>query len=356
MQMTYLEQVLPRSLDRLAVLIPTWQPEEGLAVLATALAAQSFGAILVVNDGSDESRMPLFEEVALLPHVHVLTHAINLGKGRALKTGINYFLSELPGLDGLVTADADGQHKAKDIVRVAQTLQISSGAVVLGSRSFAAGIPLRSRFGNELTRRIFAFVTGVKLTDTQTGLRAFPRNLLPELMVLEGERYEYEMTVLAHVCRQRKPVEVPIETVYIDGNRSSHFDPIWDSMRIYFVLARFYCSAIVAAGIDFAGFSIAYAATGNVLVSVVVGRLSSLVNFALNKKYVFHSGVSIKGTLWRYYVLVAAIAGLSSLLIWALHRYARWNVFAAKVIVDMLLSLVSFSVQRTFVFRRSEPV
>jgi putative flippase GtrA len=122
------------------------------------------------------------------------------------------------------------------------------------------------------------------------------------------------------------------------------------------VLARFYCSAIVAAGIDFAGFSIAYAATGNVLVSVAVGRLSSLVNFALNKKYVFHSGVSIKGTLWRYYVLVAAIAGLSSLLIWALHRYARWNVFAAKVIVDMLLSLVSFSVQRTFVFRRSEPV
>ncbi len=162
------------------------------------------------------------------------------------------------------------------------------------------------------------------------------------------------MTVLAHVCRQRKPVEVPIETVYIDGNRSSHFDPIRDSMRIYFVLARFYFSAVVAAGIDFAGFSIAFAATHNVLASVAFGRLSSLVNFALNKKYVFHNQASVKGTLARYYVLVAVIAGLSYLLIWSLHRYLHWNVFAAKLVVDTLLSLVSFSVQRTFVFRKAE--
>jgi len=354
--MTYLEDASPRALDRLAVLIPAWQPEEQLAALGATLAVQGFGAIILVNDGSGERHTALFEELARLPRVHVLKHSVNLGKGRALKTGINYFLSELPGLDGLVTADADGQHKAEDIVRVAQALQASGGAVVLGARTFAANVPLRSRFGNGLTRHIFGFVTGVKLADTQTGLRAFPRNLLPELMVLEGEGYEYEMTVLAHVCRRRKPLEVSIETVYLDGNRSSHFNPIRDSMRIYFVLARFYFSAIVAAGIDFAGFSIAFAATGNVLMSVAAGRLSSLVNFALNKKYVFQSGAPLKGTLWRYYVLVAAIASLSFLLIWALHRYARWNVFAAKLVVDTLLSLVSFSVQRTFVFRRSELV
>ena len=352
--MPSLQQPSPQTLARLAVLIPSWQPEPALTQLVNDLSTHGFGAIILVNDGSSTHSASIFDSLATLPSVHLLTHAVNLGKGRALKTGINYTLTALPQIDGLITADADGQHTVKDIVGVALALLSSNGSVVLGSRTFAADVPLRSRFGNSLTRHIFAFVTGAKLADTQTGLRAFPRALLPELLTLDGERYEYEMTVLAHVCRQRKPVEIPIETVYIDGNRSSHFDPIRDSMRIYFVLARFYFSAIVAAGIDFAGFSIAFAATHNVLASVAFGRLSSLVNFALNKKYVFHNQASVKGTLARYYVLVAVIAGLSYLLIWSLHRYLHWNVFAAKLVVDTLLSLVSFSVQRTFVFRKAE--
>ncbi|HWZ50836.1 MAG TPA: bifunctional glycosyltransferase family 2/GtrA family protein, partial [Granulicella sp.] len=340
--------------DRLAVLVPAWQPEERLAGLAASLLARGFGMVIVVNDGSDASCSALFEELALLPRVRVLQHAVNLGKGRALKTGINHFLTELPEMVGLVTADADGQHTAEDTARVAEAMQSARGEVVLGSRRFTGDVPLRSRLGNGLTRQIFAFITGAKISDTQTGLRAFPRKLLPELVGLSGERYEYEMTVLAHVCRQSKPVEVPIETVYIDGNRSSHFDPVRDSMRIYFVLVRFYFSALVAAGIDFAGFSVAFAATHNLLASVAVGRLSSLVNFALNRRFVFHNHASLQGTFWRYYALVAAIGGLSYLMIWPLTHYARWNVFAAKVAVDTLLSLISFAMQRTFVFRRSE--
>jgi glycosyltransferase involved in cell wall biosynthesis len=354
-KVAYLKQVSQQSLGRLAVLIPVWQPGELFSIVVATLAAQGFGAVLVVNDGSDKKHSPLFDELTRLPSVHVLRHAVNLGKGRALKTGTNYFLSELPELDGLVTADADGQHTPADIVRIAQVLLTSGERIVLGARTFSAGVPLRSRFGNGLTRHIFAFVTGAKLADTQTGLRGFPRRLLPHLMILDGERYEYEMTVLAHVCRMGdKPVEVPIETVYLDGNRASHFDPIRDSMRIYFVLVRFYFSALVAAGIDFAGFSIAFALTGNVLASIAVGRLSSLVNFALNRRFVFHNRDSVQVVLWRYYALVAAIGPLSYLLIHALNRYAHWNVFAAKVVVDSLLSVVSFSVQRTFVFRRAE--
>jgi glycosyltransferase involved in cell wall biosynthesis len=348
--MSYRHDASPQALDRLAVLIPAWQPEERLLTLATSLLDRGFGNVIIVNDGSDAHCSAFFEALLPLPRVRVLNHAVNLGKGRALKTGINHLLTELPAMDGLVTADADGQHTVDDIVRVAQAMPHADGAVVLGSRRFSSQVPLRSRFGNGLTRHIFAFITGAKIADT------FPRDLLPELIALNGERYEYEMSVLAHVCRQRRPLEIPIETVYIDGNRSSHFNPIWDSMRIYFVLVRFYFSAIAAAGIDFAGFSLAFAATHNVLVSVAVGRLSSLVNFLLNRRFVFHNHASIRGTLWRYYLLVPAIGALSYLGIWTLTRYAGWNVFAAKLVVDTLLSLVSFSMQRTFVFRRSEVV
>jgi len=344
----------------LAVLLPAWMPDAELPPLVEAVREQGFGALLVVDDGSGPEFAALFAAVAAKPGVRLLRHAVNLGKGRALKTGFNYLLCELPSIAGVITADADGQHRVEDIVAVAAAMKRATageqpGRVVLGVRAFPSGVPLRSKIGNVLTRSISRFVTGAAVSDTQTGLRGIPRALLPELMLLEGERYEYEMTMLGHLCRNGiRPLEVPIATVYIDGNRASHFDPIRDSMRIYFVLLRFYFSSLVAAGIDFAGFSLAFAATHNLWLSVAVGRLSSLVNFALNKRFVFNSHRPVAGTLWRYYLLAAAIAGLSYLLIRTAGSYLHWNVFAAKVVVDVLLSLVSFSAQRTFVFRRQE--
>jgi glycosyltransferase involved in cell wall biosynthesis len=339
------------SLRRTAVLIPARAPEKRLLDLVQELVAAGFGAVIVLDDGSPSSRAEIFDAAARIVGVHRLRHAVNLGKGRALKTGINYFLNELPEFTALVTADGDGQHTPADIVRVAQALPAAHGRAVLGSRLFAEDVPLRSKFGNLLTRQVFRLATGTKLGDTQTGLRAFPRDLLAELLLLDGERYEYEMTVLAHICRSgRRPLEVPIETVYLDGNKSSHFDPIRDSMRIYFVLLRFFASSLLASGIDFAGFSIAFALTHNVLTGIIVGRLSSLANFALNKRFVFQSGVPLPRALLRYYLLVLGVAAVSYGSIRGLTGYLGWNVFVTKLVVDSLLSLASFSIQRTLVF------
>ena len=130
---------------------------------------------------------------------------------------------------------------------------------MLGSRRFEQAVPLRSRVGNVLTRSVFSFLTGTTLIDTQTGLRGLPRAVLPELLPLEGERYEYEMTMLAHLCRMgQSPLEVPVATVYLENNRGSHFNPVWDSMRIYFVLLRFYASSLLSAALDLAGFSLCF--------------------------------------------------------------------------------------------------
>jgi glycosyltransferase involved in cell wall biosynthesis len=347
---------LLRGRGSIVVLIPAWQPEPCLVELVRELRAAGFERLLVVDDGSSAERQPIFAE-AEHAGAEVLRHSVNLGKGRALKTGFNHVLLQCPEVAGVVTADADGQHTVTDIVRVADALLEHPGRTVLGVRSFGRGVPLRSQFGNVLTQHIFALVTGTRVADTQTGLRGLPLALLPGLMRLNGERYEYEMTMLAELCSNgKRPVEVPIATVYIENNRSSHFDPIRDSMRIYFVLARFYFSSIVAAAIDFLGFTLAFAATHHILFSIVVGRLSSLVNFTLNKRFVFHSRSPLAIALWRYYALAIGIAAISYGLIWLLSARAHWNVFAAKVVVDVLLSLVSFSVQRTFIFRRTEEV
>jgi glycosyltransferase involved in cell wall biosynthesis len=227
------------TLADIPIVIPARRPDSTLPALIQALRTEGLTTIVLVDDGSPATCAPIFAQAEQLKGIHVLRHAANLGKGRALKTGIHYCLNTFPHSLGLITADADGQHTPPDILRIAQALAVSNPRPILGSRAFVANVPLRSRFGNALTRTIFAFVTGARLADTQTGLRAFPRALLPELLTLEGERYEYEMSVLLHLCRAgRRPIEIPIQTVYTERNRTSHFRPIRDSMRIYSVLAH----------------------------------------------------------------------------------------------------------------------
>jgi glycosyltransferase involved in cell wall biosynthesis len=342
------------ALAQLAVLIPARRQPQSLIALIDELVDAGFGAILVVDDGSPAEDKPILNEIAARPRVHLLRHAVNLGKGRALKTGINHFLSEFPNFLGLITADADGQHTPVDIVRVAHALLAQPSRFILGARGFSGAVPFRSRFGNSLTSLLFHFTSGQQVRDTQTGLRAFPTALLPELLTLAGERYEYEMTVLAHLCRQGHiPVEIPIATIYLDGNRSSHFNPVRDSMRIYFVLLRFYTSALIASAIDFVGFTVTFALTHNVAASIVAGRLSSLANFALNREFVFHSRGRVGIALGRYSLLVAAVALVSYGSIQSLTSFLGWNVFATKAAVETLLSLATFSIQRIFIFPAS---
>jgi glycosyltransferase involved in cell wall biosynthesis len=232
------ESSVENGLGRLLVLIPAWQPDGRLVSLVKDLRGYGFAGILVVDDGSSGAAAGVFEELRRLPLVVVVRHARNMGKGRALKTGIGLVLREMPEIQGLVTADADGQHRAEDIVRVARGL-FQEERLVLGARAFGGAVPLRCRIGNGVTRSVFGWLTGVRLSDTQTGLRGIPRGLFEELVGLEGERYEYEMVVLARLCRTgRRPLEVPIETVYLEGNQSSHFKPLSDSVRVLWALLR----------------------------------------------------------------------------------------------------------------------
>ncbi len=225
-------------LERIAVLIPAWQPDSRLLELVWALRRFPFAALLVVDDGSDPRVQSVFEMLCR-QGIPVIRHAVNLGKGRALKTGFNALLLDFPDIDGIVTADADGQHTAEDIVCVARALATVTDRPVLGSRALSGPVPLRSRLGNVLMRTFFRALTGTRLQDTQSGLRGLPIPLLPELMTLPGERYDYEMAMLAHLCRSNAtPLEVPVGTLYLDRNRSSHFRPVTDSVRVCVALMR----------------------------------------------------------------------------------------------------------------------
>jgi glycosyltransferase involved in cell wall biosynthesis len=211
--------------------IPVYQPEDGLPAFVETLL-RHFARLIVVDDGSTSPGAErIFARLAARSGVTLLRHRVNRGKGAALKTAFAHPLCRAPGVAGVVTVDADGQHLPADILRVAAALRRGEARLVLGTRTFDGEIPFRSRFGNLWTRWEFFLLTGVFVADTQTGLRGLPASWLAAAATLPGERYEYESRLLVHGARARvKPLQIPIATVYRDGNRTSHFRPLADTL------------------------------------------------------------------------------------------------------------------------------
>ncbi len=341
----------------ITVLIPALNPAESLLGVIDALAASDkVGRILLVDDGSHDAHQPLFQTAAARPKVTLLRHAVNLGKGAALRTGINCFLCRNEANAVLVTADADGQHLPQDIIAVGEKAETSRADLVLGCRAFSGEVPLRSRFGNDLTRRIFHFLVGPKVTDTQTGLRAIPRTLMPKLLRAKSSGYEFELQMLIMAAQEKIALaEVPIQTVYIDENKSSHFNPLKDSMRIYFVFIRFLSTSLLASVMDFVIFAIIFGATHSLAWSIGVARLfSGTLNFMLNKGFVFRSRSGLAWSIAKFAAQEALLAAFSLLAIRTLVQRADWNPYLAKPLVEIVIFICSFAVQRVLVFNQKQ--
>jgi len=338
---------------RVAAIIPAYCPSAGLVDLVRALSEKNFAAIVLVDDGSGPPFAEIFAQAAAFPAVRLLRHAVNLGKGAALKTAFNYALCEFPNLTGVVTADADGQHHPEDIERVAAALEANPGSLVLGARAFAGAVPLRSRIGNLATRGVVQMLLGRKLTDTQTGLRGIPASLLPHLLRIESRGYEFELEMLIAAHRLAMPlVEEPIRTIYEAGNPSSHFNPIVDSMKIYFVLLRFGAVGFLSAAIDNLVYILVYRRLGQVLPAQVLGRVVSVCfNYSMVRRSVFFSHQGHKAAFPKYLLLVVASGSVSYAGIAFLSGRFGVSAVAAKLLVETALFFVNFAVQRLLIFK-----
>jgi glycosyltransferase involved in cell wall biosynthesis len=349
-----------KSIGAICVLIPAFNPDSRLLQLVEKLTASGIGNIIVVNDGSVDNSRHVIEALKKNLRCHVLEHAVNMGKGRALKTGLNFFYLNFQDSPGVVTADADGQHLAEDIIKVSMSLYGDRERMVLGAREFDRGTPLRSLIGNVITRGIFSYLVGVKVSDTQTGLRGIPRKFVPDILLLEGERYEFETNMLIAAKTHNMPIkEERINTIYIENNRSSHFNPLIDSMRIYFLFIRFLFSSSIASVIDMIVFAITYnLITSSIFQSIIAGRLmASVVNFSVNRQLVFHNRDRIVVTVVKYYLLAVIIMMLTYVMTVSMVSYLKTGVILSKILSETLLFLVSFAIQRDFIFQaHKEPV
>jgi glycosyltransferase involved in cell wall biosynthesis len=375
------------------VVIPAYEPDEKLLGVLKDFTEQTSFSIVVVNDGSSENCRPVFDAVRGFDRVTLLEHAVNKGKGAAMKTAFSYIMDRFSADESVMTVDADGQHLVSDAVRVAQKLSEHPDALVLGSRRFTGNVPFKSRAGNAITRTVFRFCTGVRVYDTQTGLRAFSASKLHEMIALKGDRYEYEINQLIHCTKNKiEIVEEWIDTVYIEENKSSHFHAVKDSFRIYKVLLlgtsfiRFVGSSILCFLIDYLLFLLfrdlfpnlflrdsvpnsmgtAYGSaitsfvaaikpylTMIIVLSTVCARvISATCNYLLNRFFVFgarNTSMSFAKYVLLVVVLLCLQAGLTAGV-----AAIGWNDRVFYVIIQILLYPVSYLLQRAFVFKRND--
>ena len=341
------------------ILIPAYMPDEKFLQFVKDLLPAG-GTVVAVDDGSGPACRSVFSEAEKLG-VSVVTHSQNRGKGVALKTGIAYILERFPENRGVITADCDGQHTVKDILRVAQEMDVAPDTLILGGRFCEKEkIPFRSAIGNGLTRGIFRLATGIKIRDTQTGLRGLPPEILPELLLVKGDRYEYEMNMLLKIKEWGLPYkEIPIQTIYIENNRASHYNPIRDSWRIFKQILKFSASSILCFILDyllFVLFSALFAKLRNAEAFAYLGArgISGLTNYFLNSRLVFRNAGG--RTLWRYALLAAAIAAVGSLGTQFLTNTVHISSVLCKLVVDLPLFFVSYFMQREVVFKKKAVV
>lgn len=366
-------------LDRVSVIVPSLNPDEKLCNTINSLLEVGFTDIICVNDGSREDCVKFFPVEN--ENITRLTHEVNRGKGAALKTAFSYILENRPNSLGAVTVDGDGQHAAKDVLACVEKMVKENSKIILGCRDFSMPyVPPRSRFGNRLTSGVFKVLCGLKISDTQTGLRAFPAVYYKDMLEVSGDRFEYETNMLLEMKARKIPYgEVKIETVYIEENKTSHFHPIKDSYRIYslifkFTLGKFFkflissVASFVVDGflvyllleacellfkVDFAD-KTSLGALLTFASKIFARAASSFFNFTVNRKLVFTAYNSYKASLVKYYCLAVPIGLVSALATALLELIPVFSTTALIVLlsyaVDSALFIASYVFQKKWVF------
>lgn len=306
---------------------------------------------MVVNDGSPNSFNHIFSQIS--QKSTLLHNAINLGKGAALKHGINYILTHHSDTKAIITLDCDGQHTIDDVLKIKDQFHTKQNIdLIIGVREFNNNIPIRSKIGNKATRSIFKIMFGKTIQDTQSGLRAFNIEFAKSILSIPYNGYEFEMQMLILACNKDMTImQVPIHTIYINNNASSHFNPIFDSLSIYFVLFRHIGNSLLTAAIDYIVFVLAFSLGFGLLTCMISGRIiAGSFNFIVGKTLVFKTKSNLKFEIISYSILTIILMLISMQGIKFISHYSGISEIVIKPICELMIFAISFLVQRFFIF------
>jgi len=354
-------------IDGISIIIPSLDPSDTLVDVVKGLIETGFSDIIVIDDGSRPEYTEPFAEVEKLPECVVVRHPRNMGKGEALKTAFDFCLKNRPALAGVITVDADGQHKCEDAVKCALALKQNSDSVIMGVRDFKQrDVPARNSLGNRVTALAFRVLFGIRLRDTQTGLRGISAQHFTMMTEVRGSRFEYETNMLLEIEQRHIPfLEVEIETVYEEGsNERSHYRPFVDSIIIFSRIFKYSISSIMSFVVDIGLFWLAMRYLAAFLVpwsipacTVIARIFSSFFNFNFNRRLVFRRRKAYGSHLKRYSVLSVLQATVSACFVWLLawlltEAGTAGIVTLLKVAVDTMLFFLSYHIQQKWVFAK----
>lgn len=338
------------------VVIPAYNPDHHLIDTLKDLKSVLDNKIIIVNDGSDKNKNKIFEEAK--KYGTVIKHDINMGKGKAMRTALEYIEKKYSKEDGVVFVDADHQHKGNDVRKVIEAYYDNEDALILGVRIFdSKDVPIKSRIGNKITRTIFKIFTSKYISDTQTGLRVISTKYIPFLLNVSGDRYEYEMNMLIDlVSKKTKIVEVPIETVYESKkNLTSHFRVFRDSFLVYKKFLKFAMSSLSCTFIDYISFITFINLFGNTAPMLILSNfsarlISGTINYNINKRIVFkHKAKNKSG--FHFFLLATGIICTNSLILLLLTKIFGIVPEIAKLMVELMLFIVNYTVQHKYIFK-----
>lgn len=353
-------------MNEVPIIIPSLEPDDRLLILLENLNNAGLDNIVIINDGSGREYDHYYDKAKKKWGCHIIYHKENKGKGRALKDGFQYCLKEYPDMIGCCTADSDGQHSTEDILKCIDALIQHKNSLILGVRDFSkCNVPWKSRWGNKITCMVFRYLVGLKITDTQTGLRAIPKHFMETLLDVSGERFEFETQMLIETKGKCDILEIKVATIYDSvENHSTHFHALKDSIKIYKIFGKIFVkyvmSSLSSCVVDIILFALisSYLEKNNVKIqykiatATILARIfSAIYNYIINYKLVFRSKANhIKSGM--YYAVLSVFQMLSSaFLTQLLSIILPISSVVIKIIVDTALFFVSYYIQHEFIFR-----
>lgn len=211
---------------KIGIIVPVYNEQYRAVSTIDDILKNTKNLVIVIDDGSiDDSYKILKENFSKNKRVFILRHALNLGKGAAMKTGVK--MAWKLGLEAVIFLDADGQHNPVYLPKFEKALKEND--LVFGCRGFGLEMPLIRKWGNIFAINLIKLLFNIKRKDLLCGFIGFRKSVY-NLIKWDSGRYGVETEIATKVGKNKLPFkEIEIDTIYIDKYKGVN---IFDALKI----------------------------------------------------------------------------------------------------------------------------
>ena len=346
-----------------AVLLLVERPGPHIDALVESLEAGGLAAIygIALKDQAGTGPTNTRSPVSLPREAALQALPAQPDKAAAAAYGLEAVYSREKSCQSILLVDTTRHYRAEDILAILQAALARPGRLVVGERSPDRQSPFIARLVDGLSRQLTRLFMGVPLSDLRSGLLAIPTRAVPALVrwtaqLRDSSRGEFELELILACKRSGFPIYGHlIQSGAASRVPASHV--ILNSMSLYFVLARYVSSSLLTAVVDNLVFLLSYPWIHNLLVCIYLARLVAiLVNYFLLRKVVFFSSDKTTRTFPKYIALVLFSGLVASLLINFFTTEFHTGVLLNKIMAELLLYFINFTVFNKMVFVHRQPL